>query len=58
MGSQQNKLENLEMVLFDFDDTLCIHSHRSDSLTKSWIIVNCSNTLPFQKFLTNYVHFC
>lgn len=26
-----NKLENLEMVLFDFDDTLCIHSHRSDS---------------------------
>ena len=31
MGSQQNKLENLEMVLFDFDDTLCIHSHRSDS---------------------------
>lgn len=26
-----NTLENLEMVLFDFDDTLCIHSHRSDS---------------------------
>ena len=25
-----NTLENLEMVLFDFDDTLCIHSHRSE----------------------------
>ena len=26
-----NTLENLEMVLFDFDDTLCIHNHRSDA---------------------------
>ena len=26
-----NKLENLKMVCFDFDDTLCIHSHCLDS---------------------------
>ena len=35
MGSQRNKLENLKMVLFDFDDTLAVHSqgHRiSDHL--------------------------
>lgn len=43
MGSQQNKLENLEMVLFDFDDTLAVHSqgHRiSDHLMKYMINVH------------------
>lgn len=43
MGSQQNKLENLKMVLFDFDDTLAVHSqgHRiSDHLMKYMINVH------------------
>lgn len=43
MGSQRNKLENLKMVLFDFDDTLAVHSqgHRiSDHLMKYMINVH------------------
>ena len=28
-GILMNKLENLKMVLFDFDDTLAVHSQRS-----------------------------
>ena len=44
-----NKLENLEMVLFDFDDTLCIHSHRSDSyeeLMKYLSYIHSGETFP------------
>ena len=39
-----NKLENLEMVLFDFDDTLCIHSHRSDSYEELMEYLSCINS--------------
>lgn len=44
-----NKLENLEMVLFDFDDTLCIHSHRSDSyedMMEYLSYIHLSETFP------------
>lgn len=42
-------LENLEMVLFDFDDTLCIHSHRSDSyedMMEYLSYIHLSETFP------------
>ena len=68
MGSQRNKLENLKMVLFDFDDTLAVHSqgHRiSDHLMKYMINVHSGSkelwntskpNLQLKKFMDFLAH--
>ena len=59
-GILVNKLENLKMVLFDFDDTLAIHSHGhriSDHLMKYMINVHSGSMEYLEtKFTVKAIH--